>query len=431
MKKEDELTGEEYGIERLPVYCEKADVDAGRRKIKWAFAHMPVLQHMAEELRLEKPLSGLRIAVSVHVEAKTACLVKTLVAAGAEVALTGCNPLSTQDDVAAALAADGVLVYCLHGADETTYRRHLEMALSIMPHLVIDDGGDFALLLHSSAHHLARCLIGGCEETTTGLRRLRILEREGRLLYPVLAINDARCKHLFDNRYGTGQSVWTAIMATTNLVVAGKTVVVSGYGMCGQGVAMRAKGLGARVVITEIDPVRACEALMEGYEVMPMIEAAAIGDLFITVTGCSDVITTEHFQRMKDGAILCNAGHFDVEINMKQIASLSIRKENVRPHIMAYVQTDGRRLYILGEGRLVNLVAGDGHPAEIMDMSFSLQTAGVLYLAQKGKTLHPAIYPLPTELDDEVARRLLGYLGKKIDCLTAEQEDYLNQWILS
>ena len=295
-----------------------ADPAAGRRKIDWAWAHMPVLQSMAAELASQKPLSGLRIAISVHVEAKTACLARTLAAGGAQIALTGCNPLSTQDDVAAALAADGLSVFCRYGVNAQDYRRHLLMALAIRPHIVIDDGGDLAQLLHSAAREKAADLIGGCEETTTGILRLRSLEKEGRLLYPVIAINDARCKHLFDNRFGTGQSVWTAIMATTNLIVAGKTVVVAGYGMCGKGVALRARGLGARVIVTEIDPVKACEAIMEGYDVLPMAQAAAVGDLFITVTGCRDVITSEHFVNMKNGAILCNAGHFDVESDAVQ-----------------------------------------------------------------------------------------------------------------
>ncbi|MDW7659692.1 MAG: adenosylhomocysteinase, partial [Bacillota bacterium] len=402
----------------------------GRRKIAWAWANMPVLQSMAAELARDKPLTGLRIAISVHVEAKTACLARTLAAGGAQVALTGCNPLSTQDDVAAALAADGLAVYCRHGVDAADYRRHLLMALSIRPHIVIDDGGDLAQLLHGIAREEATDLIGGCEETTTGIQRLRILEKEGRLLYPVIAINDARCKHLFDNRFGTGQSVWTAIMATTNLIVAGKSVVIAGYGMCGKGVALRARGLGARVIVTEIDPVKACEAIMEGHDVLPMNEAAALGDLFITVTGCRDVITSEHISAMKNGAILCNAGHFDVEINMVQIAAMAVRSEEVRTNITAYEMPDGRRIHVLAEGRLVNLASGDGHPAEIMDMSFSLQTAGVLYLADQGRTLKPGVHPLPAALDDQVAQRLLEHLQKEIDSLTPEQENYLNHWQL-
>ena len=403
---------------------------SGRQKIAWAAANMPVLGSIGAEFARTRPLSGLRIAVSVHVEAKTAWLAKTLAMGGAEVSLTGCNPLSTQDDVAAALAEEGMAVYCIHGADSNTYTRNLRQALSIKPHLVIDDGGDFAHLLHTTEKHLTKDLIGGSEETTTGVKRLRILEKEGKLLYPSIAVNDARCKHLFDNRYGTGQSVWTAIMSLTNLVVAGKAVVVNGFGMCGKGVAQRAAGLGARVVVTEIDPVKACEALMEGYDVMSMDEAASVGDLFCTVTGCRDVITDAHFPKMKDGAILCNAGHFDVEINLKQLAAGSKSIEVVRPNIQAYEQQDGRKIHILAEGRLVNLAGGDGHPAEIMDMSFALQAMSVLYLAQHGRDLKPGVYTLPSEIDDKVASLLLDHKQRSIDKLTPDQAYYLENWDL-
>ncbi len=403
---------------------------SGKLKIEWAAANMPVLAKIGEEFARTQPLKGLRIAVSVHVEAKTAWLAKTLVRGGAEVSLTGCNPLSTQDDVAAALAAEGMQVYCIHGADPKTYVQHLRQALAIKPHLIIDDGGDFAQLLHTTEKPLTTDLIGGSEETTTGVKRLKILEHEGRLLYPAIAVNDARCKHLFDNRYGTGQSVWTAIMNLTNLVVAGKTVVINGFGMCGKGVALRAAGLGARVVITEIDPVKACEALMEGYEVMSMDEAAAEGDLFCTVTGCRDVITQSHFAKMKNGAIMCNAGHFDVEINLVQLASGSKSIQVVRPGIQAYEQPDGRRLHVLAEGRLVNLAGGDGHPVEIMDMSFALQALSVLYLAQHGRGLKPGVYNLPDEIDNRVASLLLEHKQRNIDHLTPEQDYYLKNWDL-
>ncbi|MDD2533588.1 MAG: adenosylhomocysteinase [Eubacteriales bacterium] len=403
---------------------------AGKLKIEWAAANMPVLAKIGEEFEKNKPLKGLRIAVSVHVEAKTAWLAKTLVKGGAEVSLTGCNPLSTQDDVAAALAAEGMQIFAVHGADPETYVGHLRQALAIKPHLIIDDGGDFAQLLHTTEKHLTTDLIGGSEETTTGVKRLKILEQEGKLLYPAIAVNDARCKHLFDNRFGTGQSVWTSIMTLTNLVVAGKTVVVNGFGMCGKGVALRAAGLGARVVVTEIDPVKACEALMEGYEVMNMDQAAAEGDVFCTVTGCRDVITNEHFPKMKDGVILCNAGHFDVEINLNQLAASSKSINIVRPNIQAYEQLDGRRIHILAEGRLVNLAGGDGHPAEIMDMSFALQAMSVLYLAQIGKTLKPGVYNLPAEIDDRVASLLLEHKKRSIDVLTPEQAYYLDNWDL-
>lgn len=404
--------------------------ESGQRKIAWAWANMPVLRQIEADMRATRPLEGLRIAISVHVEAKTACLAKTLAAGGADVALTGCNPLSTQDDIAAALAADGMQVYCIHGANPETYTRHLKTALSFHPHLVIDDGGDFAQILHTSGKHLADELFGGSEETTTGVKRLTILEQEGKLSYPVIAVNDARCKHLFDNRYGTGQSVWSAIMSTTNLLVSGKVVVIAGFGMCGKGVAMRARGLGARVIITEIDPVKACEALMEGFDVMPMTDAARLGDLFITVTGCRDIITEQHFKDLKDGAILCNAGHFDVEINLLQLAALSTAVDTVRENITAYTMPDGRRIHILASGRLVNLAAGDGHPVEIMDMSFSLQAQSILYLARHGRDMKPAVYQLPAEIDDLVASQLLANLGKEIDALTPDQAYYIAHWDL-
>lgn len=401
----------------------------GEQKIQWAWRHMPVLQQIAAEFIQTRPFAGLRIAVSIHVEAKTACLARTLAAGGAEVALTACNPLSTQDDIAAALAAGGMKVYCIYAASATEYESHLEAALAIKPDLIIDDGGDLAALLHTQYQDLAANIRGACEETTTGIHRLRLLEQSGQLLYPVLSVNDARCKHLFDNRYGTGQSVFTAIMATTNLIIAGKTIVVAGFGMCGRGVAMRAKGLGARVIVTEIDPVAACEALMEGYEVMPMAAAALEGDIFVTVTGCKDVITEEHFDLMKDGAILCNAGHFDVEVNLRQLAELAVSKREARNNIQEYKLQDGRSLYVLAEGRLVNLAAGDGHPAEIMDMSFALQALGLRFMAENAADLKPKVYDMPAAIDDDVAWRLLAARDIIIEHLTPEQEYYLSHWL--
>lgn len=401
----------------------------GEQKIQWAWRHMPVLQQIAAEFIQTRPFAGLRIAVSIHVEAKTACLARTLAAGGAEVALTACNPLSTQDDIAAALAAGGMKVYCIYAASATEYESHLEAALAIKPDLIIDDGGDLAALLHTQYQDLAANIRGACEETTTGIHRLRLLEQSGQLLYPVLSVNDARCKHLFDNRYGTGQSVFTAIMATTNLIIAGKTIVVAGFGMCGRGVAMRAKGLGARVIVTEIDPVAACEALMEGYEVMPMAAAALEGDIFVTVTGCKDVITEEHFDLMKDGAILCNAGHFDVEVNLRQLAELAVSKREARNNIQEYKLQDGRSLYVLAEGRLVNLAAGDGHPAEIMDMSFALQALGLRFMAENATGLKPKVYDMPAAIDDDVAWRLLSAKDIIIEHLTPEQEYYLSHWL--
>lgn len=400
---------------------------AGQKKIEWAWRHMPVLGRIAADLVKTRPLSGLKIAISVHVEAKTACLAKVLASGGADVALTGCNPLSTQDDVAAALAAANMKVYCRYGADEAMYRQHLGRALDLRPDLIIDDGGDFAQILHTDRKDLARSLQGGCEETTTGVMRLKSLERDGLLLYPVLAINNARCKHLFDNRFGTGQSVWTAIMAITNLLVAGKTVVVAGFGMCGKGVALRAAGLGARVIVTEIDPVRACEALMEGYEVMTMDEAAGQGDIFVTVTGCRDVIAARHLPQMKDGAILCNAGHFDVEINLPDLARAAKSSAEIRKNVAAY-HLPAKTIYVLASGRLVNLAGGDGHPAEIMDMSFALQALGIMYLAGRQERLAPAVYEIPEKIDNQVAMYLLEHLENRIDVLTSEQKDYLEHW---
>ncbi len=400
----------------------------GKQKIDWAYNNMPVLRRIEEELIAEQPFAGMKIAVSVHVEAKTACLAKVLQAGGAEVALTGCNPLSTQDDVAAALAAEGMRVYCLHGANPEEYLEHLSLTLALEPDIIIDDGGDFAQLLHTTHSHLLKNLIGGCEETTTGVHRLQILEKEGRLAYPVIAVNDARCKHLFDNRYGTGQSAWTAIMNSTNLMVSGKNVVVAGFGMCGKGIALRAKGLGARVIVTEIDPVCACEAIMEGYEVMSMDEAAGLGDIFVTVTGCKDVITSAHFTKMKDGAILCNAGHFDVEINLPQLKKMSVSHTELRSNIDGYKLLDGRTICVIGQGRLVNLAAGDGHPAEIMDMSFSLQAQSARYIAEHGKALSKKVYQTPKEIDDRVAEFFLEARDINIDCLSAEQEHYISTW---
>ncbi|MCR5201148.1 MAG: adenosylhomocysteinase [Saccharofermentans sp.] len=401
----------------------------GQEKIDWAYRNMPVLRAIEAELIEEQPFKGLKIAVSVHVEAKTACLARALMRGGADVALTGCNPLSTQDDVAAALVANsGMSVYTVHGDSEEDYINHLKMSLEFGPDIVIDDGGDLAMLLHSDLKDLTKNLIGGCEETTTGVHRLNILEKEGKLLYPVIAVNDARCKHLFDNRYGTGQSVWTAIMATTNLIVCGKTVVVAGYGMCGRGVAMRAKGLGAKVIVTEIDPVKACEAIMEGYEVMTMDQAAPLGDVFVTVTGCEDVIVGRHFELMKDGAICCNAGHFDCEVSVKELKEMCVSSKELRHNIIGYELKNGNTISIIAEGRLVNLAAGDGHAVEIMDMSFALQAQSARYIAKNGKSLENKVYMAPEVIDNRVAEILLETRGISIDKLTEKQEKYINSW---
>lgn len=400
----------------------------GMEKIEWAYRNMPVLRAIEKELIDEQPFKGLKIAVSVHVEAKTACLARALARGGADVALTGCNPLSTQDDVAAALASTGMHVYTIHGDSEEQYINHLKMALDFGPDIVIDDGGDFAMLLHSELKDLVPNIMGGCEETTTGVHRLEILKKQNKLSYPVIAVNDARCKHLFDNRFGTGQSVWTAIMATTNLVVAGKTVVVAGYGMCGRGVAMRAKGLGAKVIVTEVDPVKACEALMEGYSVMTMDEAAPLGDFFVTVTGCKDVIVGRHFNMMKDGAICCNAGHFDCEVNVKQLAELALSEKELRNNIMGYELSNGNTICIIADGRLVNLASGDGHPVEIMDMSFALQAQSARYIASQKERLPIDVYQTPEVIDNRVAEILLETKNLNYDRLTEEQYRYINSW---
>lgn len=401
----------------------------GLEKIEWAYRNMPVLRAIEAELIEKQPFKGLKISISVHVEAKTACLARALARGGADVAITGCNPLSTQDDVAAALAASDMMsVYAVHGDTEEEYFERLKKTLAFGPHIVIDDGGDLALLLHSELKELVPGIIGGCEETTTGVHRLEILKKEGKLAYPVIAVNDARCKHLFDNRFGTGQSVWTAIMATTNLVVAGKTVVVAGYGMCGRGVAMRAKGLGAKVIVTEIDPVKACEALMEGYTVMTMDEAAPLGDFFVTVTGCKDVITEKHFLKMKDGAVCCNAGHFDCEVSVKDLKRISVSDSELRHNVVGYKLENGNTICIIAEGRLVNLASGDGHPVEIMDMSFALQAQSAMYIASLNDRLPIDVYQTPEVIDNRVAEILLSTKEISIDTLTEEQKKYISSW---
>lgn len=339
--------------------------------------------------------------------------------------VTGSNPLSTQDEIAAALSSGGMEVFAWHGATGEEYEKHISETLAFGPDIVIDDGGDLVGLLHGRMKHLAPNVLGGCEETTTGVHRLRGLEREGRLLFPMFAVNDADCKHLFDNKYGTGQSVWDGIMRTTNLSVAGRDVVVAGYGWCGKGVAARAKGLGARVIVTEIDPVKACEAIMDGFRVMPMAEAASKGDVFITVTGCRDVITDGHFQKMKNGAILCNAGHFNVEIDMAWLEKNAVEKIQRRKNIAGYRLESGNEVQVLGEGRLVNLACGDGHPAEIMDMSFSIQAMCAAYIAEEAEYLEKKVLPVPEQIDNYVAWGTLKALNAEIDELSLEQEEYL------
>ena len=400
---------------------------SGHRKIEWVRRNMPLLRQLEDEFRAEKPFEGIRIALSIHLEAKTAYLCKVLAVGGAKMHVTGSNPLSTQDDVAAALAEDGLDIHAWHGATEEEYFTHIAHVLEYNNNVIIDDGGDLVHMLHSKMPERIAFVYGGCEETTTGIIRLKAMERERQLRFPMVMVNDADCKHLFDNRYGTGQSVFDGINRTTNLIVAGKNVVVAGYGWCGKGVAMRAKGMGARVIVTEINPVRAIEAVMDGFDVMPMNDAAAIGDFFITVTGCRDVVGPQAFARMKDGAICCNAGHFDVEVDVAWLREHAVSAEEQRANIMAYEMEDGRKINVLAEGRLVNLAAGDGHPAEIMDMSFAIQALCARWIVKnRGKQMANLI-PVPTEIDQEVARRKLASLGKDIDVLTPRQEAYLNE----
>lgn len=399
---------------------------SGAHKIEWVRRNCPLLRSLEEEFAADKPFAGKKIALSIHLEAKTAYLCKVLAAGGAQMYITGSNPLSTQDDVAAALVDAGLNVYAWHGATDEEYNAHISEVLSHGANIIIDDGGDLVHMLHTQKREQLPYVIGGCEETTTGIIRLRAMAEAQELEFPMVMVNDADCKHLFDNRYGTGQSVWDGINRTTNLIVAGKIVVVAGYGWCGKGVSMRAKALGARVIITEIDPVKAIEAVMDGFEVMPMKEAAKEGDFFVTVTGCAGVIDEEDFMQMKDGAILCNAGHFDVEIDMKRLREIAVGTEEMRNNIMGYTLSNGNRVYVLAEGRLVNLAAGDGHPAEIMDMSFAIQALSAKYLAEHEKDLTERLIAVPREVDMEVARRKLRFLGKEIDELTPYQKEYLS-----
>ena len=398
---------------------------SGELKIAWVRRNMAVLRGIEADFAAEKPFAGMKIALSVHLEAKTAYLCRVLAAGGAEMYVTGSNPLSTQDDVAAALAAGGIEVHATHGASPEEYEKQLEAVLSVGPNIIIDDGGELVELMRTKFADLLPGVIGGCEETTTGIIRLKKLHRDGILPFTMMMVNDADCKHLFDNRYGTGQSVWDGIMRTTNLIVASKRVVVSGYGWCGKGVALRAKGLGAKVVVTETDPIRAIEAVMDGYEVMPMRDAARIGEIFCSVTGCKDVMGAEHFALMRDGAILSNAGHFNVEIDMEALEKMAVRKYTARHNITAYVMPDGRELFVLGEGRLVNLACGDGHPAEIMDMSFAIQALSAEYLAKHRGGLKAEPVKVPKEIDSAVARRKLTSLGVAIDGMTEVQKEYM------
>ncbi len=400
--------------------------ESGLLKIEWVKERMPILRALEEEFTREQPFAGKRVVICLHLEAKTAYLAKVVKAGGAEVTVVASNPLSTQDDVVAGLVHDGIAAHAWHGATPEEYESHIMAALDTHPQLIIDDGGDLVTMLHRVRPEQVKEVTGGCEETTTGILRLRAMAEDGALKFPMIAVNDAFSKYLFDNRYGTGQSVWDGIMRTTNLVVAGTYVVVVGYGWCGKGVAMRAKGLGAKVIVTEVDPIKAVEAVMDGFEVMPSLEAAKYGDFFITVTGDKNCLTGAHFDVMKNGAVMANAGHFDVEISKPDLNARASSVRKVRPNVEEFAMKDGRKLYLLAEGRLVNLAAGDGHPAEVMDMTFGLQ-ALALRLVAKG-VLDAGVHNLPQELDEQVARMRLKAIGVEIDQLTEEQQAYLKSW---
>lgn len=406
--------------------------EEGRRRIEWAERDMPVLRLVRERFKKEKPLKGVTMSACLHVTAETANLCRTLAAGGAELLLCASNPLSTQDDVAASLVKHyKIPVFAIKGEDNKTYYRHIEAAIAHRPIITMDDGADLVSTIHREHDALARTVIGSMEETTTGVIRLRAMERDGALKFPVIAVNDADTKHLFDNRYGTGQSTIDGIIRATDVLLAGKKVVVAGYGWCGRGVATRARGAGATVIVTEVDPLRALEATMDGFWVMPMLEAARIGDLFITLTGDTSVLRREHFEVMKDGALLANSGHFNVEINIADLEALSKRvNRGVRRFVDEYVMKDGRRLYLLGEGRLINLAAAEGHPASVMDMSFAVQALTTEYVVKNRCKLEPRVYSVPREIDEWVARLKLETMGIHIDTLTPEQQEYLRSWEL-
>ncbi|MBQ6756543.1 MAG: adenosylhomocysteinase [Oscillospiraceae bacterium] len=404
---------------------------SGEMKMAWAKRYMPLLNSIEADFREKKPFAGLRMAICLHLEAKSAVLCRVMMAGGAEVYVCGSNPLSTQDDVVAALASSGAEVYATYGCTMEEYEHYIEMVLASRPNIIIDDGADLVSAIHARHPELISGIIGGCEETTTGIIRDKALEAAGLLGFPMICVNDAKCKHFFDNRYGTGQSVFDGVNRLTNLIVAGKEVVVAGYGWCGRGVAMRAKGLGARVSVTEIDPVKALEAMMDGFEVKTMDEAAPTGDLFITETGCCDVITERHFRKMKDGAILCNGGHFDVEIDVKWLEENAVSTCPGRSELTkGYTLEGGKTIFILSEGRLVNLASGDGHPVEIMDMSFAIQALGAQYVALNRGKLEIKCHDIPAEVDNDVAARKLASCGMKVDKLTEKQEEYLKSWEL-
>jgi adenosylhomocysteinase len=403
--------------------------EGGRRRIEWAAREMPVLRQIRERFEKERPLAGIRISACLHVTTETANLMQTLQAGGAEVVLTASNPLSTQDDVAAALVSHSEIpVFAIKGENNTVYYKHIHAALDHKPHLTMDDGADLVSVLHKERRELLPDVIGGTEETTTGVIRLRAMAADGALAFPIIAVNDAMTKHFFDNRYGTGQSTIDGIIRATNILLAGKNFVIAGYGWCGRGLAMRARGMGANVIVTEVDPLKALEAVMDGYRVMPMKEAARIGDVFCTLTGDINVIDRPHFEVMKDGAIISNSGHFNVEINIPALEEMSSSKRLVRPFVEEYELKDGRHIYLLGEGRLINLAAAEGHPASVMDMSFANQALSVEYMVKHAAELKKQVYSVPPEIDSEIARLKLAAMGVEIDVLTDEQIRYLNSW---
>ncbi len=403
--------------------------EKGKLRIEWAAQSMPVLKSIEERFAVEKPLSGVRLAGCLHITTETAALAKTLKAGGAQVRLCASNPLSTQDDVAASLVAhDEIPVFAIKGEDKETYYRHIHAALAHKPQITMDDGADLVSIVHSERKELLADIIGGTEETTTGVIRLKSMAQKGVLQYPIVAVNDADTKHLFDNRYGTGQSTIDGIIRATNRLVAGSSFVVSGYGWCGRGLAMRAAGMGAKVIITEVDPLRALEAVMDGYQVMPMADAAPIGDFFCTLTGDINVVRREHFEVMKDGAIVSNSGHFNVEIDLNALADMAVKRREIRDFVEEFTLTSGRRIYILGEGRLINLAAAEGHPSSVMDMSFANQALCSEYMVKNASTLKKQVYSVPTDIDQMIARLKLASMGVLIDTLTPEQEHYLNSW---
>jgi adenosylhomocysteinase len=402
--------------------------EVGRQRIEWAYREMPVVRLIRERFTAEKPLQGIRISGCLHITTETANLALTLKAGGADTILCASNPLSTQDDVAAALVDYGIPTNAIKGEDETTYYKHINTALDNKPHLTIDDGADLVSTIHTRRSELIDNVIGGAEETTTGIIRLRSMHNDGRLKYPIIAINDAQTKHFFDNRYGTGQSTIDGITRATNILWAGKKVVVCGYGWCGRGVTMRARGLGAHVIVVEVEPVRALEAVMDGFQVMPLLEAAKVGDIFITVSGDKNVIDKAHFQVMKDGVLLANSGHFNAEINIPALEGMAKSKRTIRDFVEEYAFPDGRSLYLLGEGRLINLAAAEGHPASVMDMSFANQALCAEFMVKNKGKLEIKVHPVPEEIDKEVARLKLRAMGVEIDSLTAEQQKYLASW---